>query len=230
MTVRQLAAYLTVNERTVLKLVGEGVLPGVKVGNQWRFRKAMVDTWLDDQMLGVAPRYLVPASANDSPRQLLALSSCFQPDHILAELAAKTKTGVIEELAALAHHLGLVRDKTWFVGALIERENIMPSAAGNGMAFMHTLRRNPNQVVQPFMLLGRSQAGVDFDALDGNLTHLFFVLGLKYDELYLPWLHKLSQMVSEAVLLAPDAAAIFRVLSEAERKLEPEGREGSSHA
>lgn len=222
MTVRQLAAYLTVNERTVLKLVGEGVLPGVKVGNQWRFRKAMVDTWLDDQMLGVAPRYLVPASASESPRQLLALSSCFQPDHIVAELAAKTKTGVIEELAGLAHHLGLVRDKTWFVGALIERENIMPSASGNGMAFMHTLRRNPNQVVQPFMLLGRSQAGVDFDALDGNLTHLFFVLGLKYDELYLPWLHKLSQMVSEAVLLAPDAAAIFRVLSEAERKLEPE--------
>ena len=56
MTVRQLAAYLNINERTVLKLVCEGALPGVKVGNQWRFRKAMIDTWLDDQMLGVVPR------------------------------------------------------------------------------------------------------------------------------------------------------------------------------
>ena len=58
MTAKQLSEYLNINERTVLKLVGEGALPGVKVGNQWRFRKWMVDTWLDDQMLGVTPRQL----------------------------------------------------------------------------------------------------------------------------------------------------------------------------
>ena len=33
MTVRQVAAYLNVNERTILKLVGEGALPGVRIGN-----------------------------------------------------------------------------------------------------------------------------------------------------------------------------------------------------
>ncbi|HKB70563.1 MAG TPA: helix-turn-helix domain-containing protein, partial [Thermoanaerobaculia bacterium] len=58
MTIKQLAEYLMVNDRTVLKLVTDGALPGVKVGNRWRFRKAMIDTWLDDQMLGVTPRYL----------------------------------------------------------------------------------------------------------------------------------------------------------------------------
>ena len=46
MTVKQIAAYLNVNERTVLKLVTEGALPGVKVGNQWRFKKRMIDVWL----------------------------------------------------------------------------------------------------------------------------------------------------------------------------------------
>ena len=48
MTVRELAAYLSINERTLLKLVSEGALPGVKIGNQWRFRKVMIDAWLDD--------------------------------------------------------------------------------------------------------------------------------------------------------------------------------------
>ncbi|HLN81518.1 MAG TPA: helix-turn-helix domain-containing protein [Thermoanaerobaculia bacterium] len=48
MTIKKLADYLSVNDRTVLKLVSDGTLPGVKVGNQWRFRKAMIDTWLDD--------------------------------------------------------------------------------------------------------------------------------------------------------------------------------------
>ena len=40
MTIKQVATYLNVNERTVLKLVQDGAIPGVKVGNQWRFRNA----------------------------------------------------------------------------------------------------------------------------------------------------------------------------------------------
>lgn len=228
MTARQLAAYLSVNERTVLKLVAEGALPGMKVGNQWRFRKAMIDTWLDDQMLGVTPRYVEPPRAG-VPRRMLELSSCFQPEHIVPELSATTKTTVLEELAQLAHRLKLVRDKTWFVGALVERENVMPSALGNGIAFLHTLRRHPEQVVRPFMVLGRSRAGIDFDALDGKPTHLFFVLGLKFAGLHLPWLNKLARMFArplavEKVLSAPGARAVYRVLAEAERQLEPKRR------
>jgi len=225
MTVKQVAEYLSLNERTVLKLVTDGALPGVKVGSQWRFRKAMIDTWLDDQMLGVVPRYLDSPALDGSPRRMLELAACFQPGLILPELTARSKNGIIEELASFAHRLALVRDKTWFVGALIERENILPSAIGNGTAFLHTVRRNPEEVTRPFMVLGRSKEGVDFDALDGRPTHLFFVLGLKYDELHLPWLHKLSQMLAseqavKVLLDAPDASALYDALFEAERSLE----------
>jgi mannitol/fructose-specific phosphotransferase system IIA component (Ntr-type) len=189
----------------------------------------MIDTWLDDQMLGVMPRYLEPPKLNGPPRRMLELASCFQPNHIIPELAAGTRNTVVEELAGLAARIGLIRDKTWFVGALIERENVMPSAMGNGIAFLHTLRRNPEQVARPFMILGRSRNGVDFNALDGGLTHLFFVLGLKFDELYLPWLHKLSQMFADkdaliAIINAPNAGAIFEAVAAAERRLEPEAR------
>lgn len=226
MTARQVAAYLNVNERTVIKLVSEGALPGVKIGNQWRFRKAMLDAWLDDQMLGVVPRHVELESRNRAPRRMLDLASCFQPSHIAPRLEASTKLGVIEELADLANQLGLVRDKNWFVGALIERENIMPSAVGNGVAFLHTMNRHPEQVVRPFMVLGRSRDGVDFDALDGNPTHLFFVLGLKFHELQLPWLAKLAQLfgrreATAELIAAPNAEAIFDSLSQAERTLFP---------
>lgn len=226
MTARQVAAYLSVNERTVIKLVSEGALPGVKIGNQWRFRKAMLDTWLDDQMLGVGPRYLDLPQRVNAPVRMLDLASCFQPSHIIPEMVARNRHEVISELASLANRLGLVRSRAWFMRALTERENVMPSGAGNGVAFMHTLYRHPEQVVRPFMVLGRSREGVDFDALDGGPTHLFFVLGLKFQELHLPWLSKLWQMCSrgnaiETLMQAATAESIFAALSEAERCLVP---------
>jgi len=224
MTARQLATYLNLNERTVQKLVGEGAIPGVKLGSQWRFRKAMIDTWLDDQMLGVAPRPQELGRVGGAARQLLGLSSCFQVEHVQPELAAASKLEVLEELSSLAFGLELVRDKNWFMGALLERENVLPSATGNGIAFLHTLRRNPDRVVRPFMVLGRSRAGIDFDALDGNPTHLFFVLGLKYDELHVPWLQKLVQILVKPgtvaeLLAAADADEIYRLLIAAEQQL-----------
>src|SRR5678815_1915527 len=91
MTVRQIAEYLNVNERTVLKLVTDGTLPGMKLGNQWRFRKAMIDTWLDDQMLGVTPKFVDPPRPIGSPQRLLELANCFGVDHIIPELEGSTK-------------------------------------------------------------------------------------------------------------------------------------------
>lgn len=224
MTIKQLAGYLNLNERTVLRLVSDGALPGVKVGNQWRFRKAMIDTWLDDQILGVSPRMIDEPKPVVPARAMLELATCFALPHIQPEMKARTKNEAVEELAGLAAELGLVRDKTWFIGALIERENILPSATGRGVAFLHTVRRNPQQVVRPFMVLGRSRDGIDFDALDGKPTHLFFVLGLKLNELHLPWLAKLASMFAtrEAVtqvLTAPDAKAIYDVIAASERRL-----------
>ncbi len=233
MTVRELAAYLKVNERTVLKLATQGPLPAIRVGNQWRFRKAMIDAWLDDQTLGISRRYVeVPRPAKVAPL-LLELENCFALGQIVPHLTAGTKTAVIEELAEHAAKLGLVRDRHWFVGALIERENVMPTAVGNGVAFLHTLRRHPEQVVRPFMVLGRSPAGLDFDALDGLPTHLFFVLGLRHQELHLPWLTKLVQMLAgggakEDLLAAPDAERMYEVLVAAERKLRESLRPAAS--
>jgi excisionase family DNA binding protein len=224
MTIKQLAGYLNLNERTVLRLVTDGALPGVKVGNQWRFRKAMIDTWLDDQMLGVRPRLIDEPKPVVSPGAMLELASCFELSHILPEMSATNKNGAIEELAGLTADLGLVRDRTWFIGALIERENVMPSATGNGVAFLHTMRRNPQQVARPFMVLGRAKDGIDFDALDGKPTHLFFVLGLKMNELHLPWLAKLARMFAtrksvEPVLSADTAKEIYDVIAATERRL-----------
>lgn len=216
MTLKHLAEYLNLNERTVLKLVQEGTIPGVKIGNQWRFRRPMIDTWLDDQMLGVTPRSVV---GHDTAglRRVVNMESCLEVTHIVANLQGSTKAEVVVELASHAHRAGLVSDDTWFIGALFQRESVMPGAVGDGYAVLHTLRRHPERVVRPFLVVGRSREGVDFDSLDGQPTHVFFVLGLRYNELELPWLSVIlkrfgSATILDSLLSAGDAGTIFEIL------------------
>lgn len=47
MTMEEIADYLKVSKETIYKMAQRGQIPGSKVGNQWRFRKERVDSWLD---------------------------------------------------------------------------------------------------------------------------------------------------------------------------------------
>lgn len=49
MTVKEVAAYLKIKEKTAYRLAGEGKLPAFKVGGAWRFRRAELDAWIEKQ-------------------------------------------------------------------------------------------------------------------------------------------------------------------------------------
>jgi excisionase family DNA binding protein len=49
LTLKQVADYLKLTERTLYRLTQEGTLPGFKVGNSWRFRLRDVDAWSEAQ-------------------------------------------------------------------------------------------------------------------------------------------------------------------------------------
>jgi excisionase family DNA binding protein len=50
MDIRSAAKYLQIKERTLYRLVGEGEIPGIKVGGQWRFsRKCLEEMFASEQ-------------------------------------------------------------------------------------------------------------------------------------------------------------------------------------
>ncbi len=49
LTTEEVLEYLQVNLRTVYRLIKAGKIPAVRVGRQWRFRKADIDAWLESQ-------------------------------------------------------------------------------------------------------------------------------------------------------------------------------------
>ena len=46
LTTEQVARYLKVDKFTIYRLVTQKKIPAFKVGNQWRFKKKMIDAWL----------------------------------------------------------------------------------------------------------------------------------------------------------------------------------------
>ena len=47
MTVKDVAAFLNVDEKTVYRLSQKGELPGFKVAGAWRFQRADIQSWID---------------------------------------------------------------------------------------------------------------------------------------------------------------------------------------
>jgi len=47
MTVEEVAQYLRLKPQTIYKWAQDGIIPAAKFGKEWRFRKSLIDTWID---------------------------------------------------------------------------------------------------------------------------------------------------------------------------------------
>lgn len=54
MDIRQAAEYLGISADTLYRYASEGFVPAFKLGNRWRFRKSLLDGWMDEKS-GVTP-------------------------------------------------------------------------------------------------------------------------------------------------------------------------------
>ena len=51
LTLEEVAHYLRLKPQTIYKWAQEKRIPAVKLGKEWRFRRSILDRWLDDQLL-----------------------------------------------------------------------------------------------------------------------------------------------------------------------------------
>lgn len=49
LTLKEVAEYLKLAEKTAYRLAAEGKLPGFKVGGSWRFKREDIDRWIEEQ-------------------------------------------------------------------------------------------------------------------------------------------------------------------------------------
>ncbi len=64
MDIRQAAEYLGISGDTLYRYASEGFVPAFKLGNRWRFRKSLLDSWMDEKSGVSSPAAVVEVDAS----------------------------------------------------------------------------------------------------------------------------------------------------------------------
>jgi nitrogen PTS system EIIA component len=144
-------------------------------------------------------------------------------DAVILDLGADTKKDV---LAEMAHALAKVEPQIGgdrLLEVLLEREALQSTGIGEGVAIPHGKLVGLDRLVASF---ARSSEGVDFDAIDGQSTHHFFLLVVPEHSggQYLKALARISRFFRDAAFRqrlneAESLEDVIRAIEEEDAKL-----------
>jgi len=149
----------------------------------------------------------------------MKLSKFCEEDLMTFDLQGQTKEEVIAELVEMAAQSNLVRDRDELQSAVLEREKLVTTGVGYGVAFPHAKTRALKGIV---IVFGRSEVGIDFEAMDKKPVHLFFLIAAPEDAIgaHLNVMARLSYVMKseknrERLMRAKTAGEVMLILDSA---------------
>ena len=132
------------------------------------------------------------------------IRSLLMKDIMIMDLKATTKSEVIDEMVHNYYEHGIIDDEDLYKKDIIKREEEGSTGMGDGIAIPHA---HDAAVKKPAVQFARSVAGVDYDSMDGQPAHLFFMIAAPEggDNTHLQALAALSQ-----VLMNPDVVTALK--------------------
>jgi PTS system nitrogen regulatory IIA component len=171
--VKEVSKLLNVSEKTIYRWVNQGVLPGYRVNEQYRFNRAELLEWATSRKMNVSAALFDEPESNAAP--IPDLMETLQAGGIFYRLGGRDKESV---LRAVVEHMRLPEevDREFLLRVLLAREALQSTGIGDGIAIPHV--RNPIvlHVSRPMITLCFLEQPIDFGALDGRPVHALFSL------------------------------------------------------
>ena len=152
----------------------------------------------------------------------MKISEFLQLASVIPNLSAETKVGVIDELAVPLGRASSPLPPERFAQVLKEREKLGSTGIGEGVAIPHAKLPELKQLLASF---GVSRVGVNFDAIDGRPTYLFFALIAPENSagIHLKALARISRLFKSAqfrttILEAKTADEIYTLICQEDAK------------
>lgn len=222
MTLTELANYLKVAEKTVVRMAREGKIPGTKVASQWRFMKSKVDQWLEQRMepdltgnlfhlLKVAP-------------EVVPVSRLVSPDLMTFNMKPGSVKEVLEQLTEPLESHDYIKDNTTYLQMLVDRENLHSTAIAPHVAIPHARSPAEAGLKRSALVVGICPEGTDFRADDKEKTHVFLLISSEDDMVHLRLLAKISKLLSkpkvvDRLMACTNSEQVIGLLSETEWKV-----------
>jgi len=200
LSVREVARFLNVSERTVYRWIDQKTVPVYRVNDQYRFNRSELLEWAASQRMSLSTE-LLDAHAGEEGAQLPAVSDALAAGGVLRDLAGSCKESVIRAVAdALPLPSGADRDFLFQV--LMARERLSSTGVGDGIAIPHA--RNPMilNVSTPMIHLGLLASPVDFGSIDGKPVRCLFTMLSTTPRAHLHLISRLSSLLCDRALRA----------------------------
>ncbi|MBT8809412.1 PTS fructose transporter subunit IIABC [Lactobacillus delbrueckii subsp. bulgaricus] len=162
----------------------------------------------------------------------MRIKDILSPESMIMDLQATTKDEAINEMADLEVATGIVNNKEKFVESIWAREKESTTGIGGGIAMPHARNEYINKAR---VLFAKSEKGVDYDSLDQQPVHLFFMITAPAgaDNTHLQALAKLSSLLInpdlveklKAAKTADEVIDLFSSQAEADKDKEDAERE-----
>lgn len=140
-----------------------------------------------------------------------------QKEAIISDLKSQDKKGILEELVAPIARITGVNHKD-IVRVLMDREQLGSTGIGGGIGIPHGKLKQLESLALGF---GLSRKGVDFESMDNQPTHIFFLLVTPENStgLHLKMLARISRILKydqfkKNLLDAANSDEIFSIIKE----------------
>lgn len=223
MTLSEVAQYLQLAEKTVLRMCHRGEIPAAKIASQWRFMRTVIRDWLAGQMQTMPSSDLESLAMKEKP--ILPLYEVFRSDLMVLKIVPGPKESILKQLVVPLRKTSFAQDTAILLQSLIERERMMTTAVGHGIAMPHPRKPIANMFAEPAIVLGVCPKGTNFEAVDDQLVHLFFLICATREEIHLQLMAKISWLARhENIMLGLQQTSskrqVIEIITKATKKLE----------
>jgi PTS system nitrogen regulatory IIA component len=206
LTIQEVARMLGADVRRVERMAQRGEIPCQKIGGQFRFNRAQITEWLQQQMGGMSHDHLAQVDAGmtahrETPQDEAIITPMLRLEAVTTSLGSRTKGSTLRELVSLATATGKVYNEQELLDAVMHREELCSTAMEGGIAIPHPRRPLPDAIAEPILVVARTQ-GIAFGAPDGKLTTLFFLTASQDDRHHLHILARLCRMLHDEEFVA----------------------------
>lgn len=105
----------------------------------------------------------------------MSITELLSVNLIKLELNSKTKEDVIKEMVKILDENGKLLDADKYLQAVKDRESEFSTGIGMGIAIPHG---KSSGVKEPALVFGRSMEGIDYQSMDDELAHIFFLIAV----------------------------------------------------